>query len=481
MEFLKYFEIITYMLFMVSLGFYLIQNLQWYNYKITRVILHHKKKIWHIVYFFLPILLYYTVYNIFIYSFYLLYLPILVLWYKDQDKKLVITGRVKRFFIVLVLVSSCFVYATFVLKWFVVYSVITPIAISVGISKLVEYILFLGYKHKAIKKLKRYNPTIIAITASYGKTSIKNFLYTILKEKYKVQMTPRSINTDVGIIQDINLNLAQDTEIYIAEAGARNSNDILKISNILNHHYAVLGQIGTAHLEYFKSVENIIDTKSKILSSDNLKKAFVHESAMSKDSISHEKLTIYSKGVSNAQSSLGGLSFDMDIDGKQEHFEALLLGEFNAYNLACAVYVAYELGMSVAEIKKQVSSIKPVAHRFETISKAPKYIIDDSYNGNIDGMSNSYDIVQEYEGTKVLITPGIIEGSKELNIKLAKKINEVFDKVIITGMQNRNVLQNNITIKTVVLENKNDLQKVLKRETKIGDLILFSNDAPTFC
>lgn len=465
---------------MFSLGFYLIQNLQWYNYKITRVLVNHKKKSWHILYFFMPVLLYYVVYTIFAYSFYLLYLPILFLWYKDQDKKLVVTGRVKRFFAVLLIFTSFFAYLKLV-GHFDIYSVITPLILSVLVSKLIEYILFLGYKKKAKKKLdSKPNLKIIAITASYGKTSIKNFLYKILKSKYKTQMTPRSVNTDVGIIQDINQNLRDDTEIYIAEAGARKNNDILKISNLLNQNYAVLGQVGTAHIEYFKSEENIIEAKSKILASSKLTKAYVHKSAI-KNQVNHQKLDIYSDKVTDIDSSLDGLSFCLDINGKKEKFDTNLLGSFNAENLACAILLAVELGVELSIIKDIVSKIPPVEHRLQVISKTPKYIIDDSYNGNIDGMIKSYELIKQYNGKKIIVTPGIIEGNETLNVELALKIDEVFDLVIITGTQNKTILNRTINKEKIILKDKANLEEVLKQETNEGDLVLFSNDAPTFC
>ena len=71
---------------------------------------------------------------------------------------------------------------------------------------------------------------IIGITASYGKTSIKNYLYQVLSKKYKVYMTPRSVNTIGGIIKDVNNDLPKATEVYIAEAGARAQGDIEEIT-----------------------------------------------------------------------------------------------------------------------------------------------------------------------------------------------------------------------------------------------------------
>ena len=134
------------------------------------------------------------------------------------------------------------------------------------------------------------NLTIIQITASYGKTSIKNFLYQILENEFKCYKTPRSVNTLMGLVKDINESLPQDTEIYIAEAGARKSGDIAEITNFLKPSIVIVGEIGKQHIEYFKTLENIKKTKLEALNSTNLKKAFVHSSALD---TADEKTMIY--------------------------------------------------------------------------------------------------------------------------------------------------------------------------------------------
>jgi UDP-N-acetylmuramoyl-tripeptide--D-alanyl-D-alanine ligase len=109
-----------------------------------------------------------------------------------------------------------------------------------------------------------------------------------------------------------------------------------------------------------------------------------------------------------------------------------------------------------------------------------KIIIDDSYNGNLEGMLESYDLVKKYHGRKIVITPGIVEATEEQNIKLAKKIDEVFDLAIITGYVNRDTLDKNINIAKILINNKKDLKSILSANTKVGDLILFSNDTPEY-
>jgi len=478
-ELFQIFTLVSHLLLTLTLGFYLILNMQWYSYKLERVLFRHKKYIWHLLYFLIPLLAYYTTGAYFWIYFYFGLLPALFLWYKKIDKKLVFTGRVKRFFLFLLFAvvfedTLCLSTASCQL-----FGVILPLLFALLASYLFEKMLFLGFKKEAQKKLQSMpNLKIVAITASYGKTSIKNFLHQILSQKFTAYMTPRSVNTLGGLMKDVNDNLPDNTEIYIAEAGARERGDIDEIARFLEHDYAIVGNIGPQHIEYFKTLENIRNTKMEILNSPKLKKAFVHESACVKP---NDQVVLFGNNIKNIEATLDGITFDLETEGKTEHFKAPLLGAFNAVNITAAILVAKELGMEMEQIRQAVAKLQPVEHRLQKIEAGGKLIIDDSFNGNLEGMSASYELVKSYPGRKILITPGIVESDEASNITLAEKIDTVFDTVIITGSVNAEILATHIHhAKKVILRDKTKLEETLAEETMPGDLILFSNDAPTF-
>jgi len=473
------FTLFSHILLVLSLGFYLITNLQWYGYKLERVVFKHKRYSWHLLYFIVPLFAYYLTGIYFWIYFYFAYLPSLYIWHKKIDKKLVLTDRVKRFFIFLILAVVFQDFLCLVLKSCKIFGTVLPLLASLGASYLFEKILFNGYKRTARKKLEKMKDLkIVAVTASYGKTSIKNFLYQILKDDFKVYKTPRSVNTIGGLVKDVNDSLPKETSVYIAEAGARERGDIDEIARFLNHHYAVVGKIGPQHIEYFKTLENIRNTKMEILNSKNLIKAFVHESAKVKPD---EKVVIFGKEIKEIKADLEGISFKIEEQGIEYSFQAPVLGAFNAVNITAAILVARELGLDMETIRKRVSKLKSVEHRLQKIKAGGKIIIDDSFNGNFEGMSASYELVSSYKGKKVLVTPGIMESTKEDNEKLARKMDEVFDLVIITGKSNAEILASNIKrARKIILSDKSKLEEILAKETGAGDLILFSNDAPGF-
>jgi UDP-N-acetylmuramoyl-tripeptide--D-alanyl-D-alanine ligase len=469
-------NVLSNVLFVLALGYYFMTNMQWYSYKLDRVLFHHTKTWWHLVYFLIPLFLYFTVSRETDFSIVvsLVYIAVLYMWRKEQDKPLVFTGRVKRFFAALMFFTLFLVMMKYIIK-FEVLVVIIPLILAYATSAMMEAMLFKGFQMKAEKKLESMpNMVVVGITASYGKTSIKNYIAHILSAKYNVYATPRSVNTFGGVLKDINDDLPADTEVYVVEMGARGAGDIAEIAKFVNPHLAVVGKIGPAHIEYFGSLENIRNTKMEILSSERLKEAWVHDSAMLSP-IAH--VHTFGKEISGVKATLDGLDFEMD----NELYHANILGAFNAMNLGLSIKIAKALDVDEESIKKQLNSLTPTAHRLQRMDAGGKVIIDDSFNGNVDGMMEGFNLASTYAGRKVLITPGLVEVDDEFNIQVAKRADEVFDVIVLTGDLNYRIFQENVDeSKLVKLESKDKMQEMLIDETQAGDLILFANDAPSF-
>ncbi|RXJ86975.1 UDP-N-acetylmuramoyl-tripeptide--D-alanyl-D-alanine ligase [Arcobacter sp. CECT 8985] len=477
---MEYFNLFTEIIFIMALGWYLITNLQWYNYKLERVVLKHHKQEWHFTYFVFPILIYYLLEPIaFDIFFYVFYSPLFYFWNKKLDRPLVLTSRVKRFLAILLFITFAIQALCLASDSCVFSPIFVPLILAFVISTILEKIFFISFKNQGKKRVQSMSDLkIVAITASYGKTSMKNYLYQVLKNKFATYKTPRSVNTIAGIVLDVNRDLPTNTEVYIAEAGARQEGDIAEITEFLEPQYCVVGSVGEQHIEYFKTLDNIIKTKSELLRSPRMLKGFVHESVPLQP---HPSIIKFPDNLNITHSNLDGIWFDVKINGELQHFHAPLLGSFNAINLTAVIYVALELGMSLDEIKMSFENLESVPHRLQLIKAGGKIIVDDSFNGNLEGMLEAINICSTYEGRKVIITPGLVESTDEANILLAKKINKYFDIAIITGKLNSHLLSDNIDQeKIIILKDKSILEDTLAKQTRAGDLILFANDAPNF-
>ena len=131
-------------IFLIALGYYVIINLQWYHYKLSRVLFKHHKQRWHIFYFVLPVLYFVLIpENVYFYFGFYLYVVALIIWALRLSKGLVLTSRVLRFFglyIIFILFNELLLFgeeSSFLIR--VVY--LLPLVISVFLSSLVEKIL----------------------------------------------------------------------------------------------------------------------------------------------------------------------------------------------------------------------------------------------------------------------------------------------------------------------------------------------------
>ena len=116
------------------------------------------------------------------------------------------------------------------------------------------------YMRDAQRKLDAQKNLIrIGITGSYGKTSVKVILNTLLSQKYNVLSTPASFNTPMGLTRVIRERLEPAHQVFLAEMGARHRKDIKELTDFIHPTIGVLVSVGPQHLDTFKTMENIIE------------------------------------------------------------------------------------------------------------------------------------------------------------------------------------------------------------------------------
>ncbi len=391
------------------------------------------------------------------------YLMVLLYTIKQNKKevtkiKFKVTARVKRMFItfgilyILILISTNYVdkiYAYLILGLFASLSSVIVYLVNV-LNKPVEKMVYNHYFNMAKKKVNdmpRLN--VVGITGSYGKTSSKNILADILKVKYDTMPTPKNFNTPYGLMLTINNYLDKFTEYFIAEMGACEVGQIKELCDFVHPKYGILTRIGVAHLESFKTEENIQKTKFELIESlpsdgigilnmDDPKQV----SYKLKNNCKIKWIAIDNKDADlvadNIKGTYTGMSFDIHFKGEDKKYklETKLLGRANVYNILAAVMLARELGMNMDEIIAGVRGINTIEHRLEMKKQGSLNIIDDAYNSNPIGAKMAVETLGLMPGEKVIITPGMIElkdKQYELNFEFGRQIADVCDLVILVG------------------------------------------------
>jgi len=444
--------------------------------------------------------------------FYIILIIILLNDYINYDKHndklpLKFTKRVLRIFslnLLLLIIMQLFIKNESI-NYFVIYNlifiVLNPFVLIfiVWLLKPIEKMIYNKYKNKALEKLNKMNNiSIIGITGSFGKTSTKMILNTILKTTYKGFCTPSSYNTPVGTLLTINQESSIFNDYFISEMGAKCVGDIQELCDLVHPKYGIITSIGAAHLESFKSIENVCQTKFELiesLPSDGI-------AILNKDDEYQVNYRLKNKcriiwiGIKNKADVMAknikitnkGTTFDIVFKEKVIKVSTILLGEKNIYNILASVALANELNVSEKSIIQGVKNIEPINHRLEIKNINNITLIDDSFNSNPIGAKNALEVLKLMDGLKIIITPGMIEMGQQqetLNETFGRQMAEVCDIIYLVGKNQTKPIYNGLKKMKFKEENificnsfKNAYNEVL---TKFGNdkiTILIENDLP---
>ena len=390
----------------------------------------------------------------------------------NTKKKLVYTARVKRLIltdsilvILLLVLTGVFLGVSRIAGAFAVLTALQIIALVIvnWINRPVEGMIKQHYINDAKKKLRSVpDLTVIGVTGSYGKTSVKYYLDTLLKEHFEVLITPESYNTPMGVVKTIRSSLKPSHQIFICEMGARHVGDIKEICDIVHPEHGIITSVGPQHLETFFNMDNIVNTKFELadalpevgllfLNGDNeyirnhsgkyKNKIFYTTGEWAKareleSQIEEGEVSQYYQ-TGDVKLSRTGTEFTVTApDGEKETFQMRLLGEHNVINVAGAVAVANTLGIPLKQLKVPVRRIQPVAHRMQLLERGNYTIIDDAFNSNPVGSRAAVETLKQFEGVRILITPGMVElGEKEeeYNYKFGTYAADCCDYILLVG------------------------------------------------
>ncbi len=376
------------------------------------------------------------------------------------------------------------------------------VLVAVWLLTPVEKAINARFRNEAVAILRSMpDLTVVGITGSYGKTSTKHYLNRILSEKYSVLMTPGSYNTPMGVIRTVRELMKPYNEVFICEMGAKQKGDVKEICDIVNPRIGVLTAVGPMHLETFKTIENVRDTKFELidaLPADGLAVVNDDFEQIAGRQVSNVECLRYSVAgtpgasykATDVRYSSQGTTFTVNgPDGFREEFATRLLGEANISDLLGAIVVALRMNVSVENIRRAVADIQPVVHRL-SITQTPGgvTILDDAFNSNPVGSRMAVEVLSHFtDGKRIIITPGMVElGAKqeELNRELGREIGRNVDIAIVVGAYNRDALTKGILEsgfdeeKLYPVESFNEAQKLLATLLAKGDTVLYENDLP---
>jgi UDP-N-acetylmuramoyl-tripeptide--D-alanyl-D-alanine ligase len=348
--------------------------------------------------------------------------------------------------------------------------------------------------------------TIIGITGSYGKTTMKQTLQTLLSGSLDVVATAESHNTPVAVARTILSRVGDDTDVFIVEMGAYKRGDIAALCNLASPDISILTGINEAHLERFGSIENTIQAKFEIVTQAK-KTASIILNVDDDTVMEHfqefvgERSVKFFSSRNNDQAELKaydqrfhedgtGISFYLKHGNEDLGYTKVNhLGSYIVGNVMAGVYVGEELGVSAEEVLRQAHKITSAEHRLQPIQRTSQnvLVIDDSYNGNPDGAHAAIDVLEKFITRRTIyVTPGLVEmgeRSEAVHKEIGEHLAAVVDVVVLVETSVTDYIKEGLKKagfpgELIMFDSPQEMHEGIAKVLKPGDVLLFQNDWP---
>jgi UDP-N-acetylmuramoyl-tripeptide--D-alanyl-D-alanine ligase len=393
-------------------------------------------------------------------------------------------------------------------------------------KKILQKIL----KFLAKRVIKKYKPFVIGITGSVGKSSTKEAVYAVLKSNFNVRRNLKNYNNEIGVPLTILGRLSPGKsftgwlrvfwmalgsilfteksypQILVLEMAADKPNDIAYLTKIAPCQIGIVTAIGPTHLEFFKSIENVIKEKEIIVTHLSTKGWAILNAddpnvlAM-KEKVSAKVLTYglsekadikgleieIDQNLDNDCPKINGLKFKIKYGGSiVPVFLPNILGKGLVYASLAATAVGIIFDLNLIEISEALEKIEPLPGRLRPIKGINNsLIIDDTYNSSPKAVLEALETVLEIKtkplARKFIVLGDMLELGKK-SVEEHKKIGEIvaqknFDYLLTYGKESKNIYQSALENgmdqnKAKFFEEQKELIEFLKKEIKEGDVIL---------
>ena len=259
----------------------------------------------------------------------------------------------------------------------------------------------------------------IAVAGSYGKTTMKELLLTVLSHSLNVAATPANKNVSISHAYFAR-KLTGTEDVVILEYGEGAPGDIARFAVITQPTHAVITGLAPAHLDQYKTFDAAaqdIFSLAKFVPADKL---YVNADSPHIESYAPPECVQFTTHgalgwrVSALKTDVHGTSFVLSRGKDKLQLHSALVGKHQAGFLAFAAALAHELGLSSAQIRSGVAATKPFEHRMQPYQMGGAWIIDDTYNGNLEGIRAGTQVLADLSAKrKIYVTPGLVDQGVE--------------------------------------------------------------------
>lgn len=366
------------------------------------------------------------------------------------------------------------------------------------------------FLQEAKDKFAALDPTVIAITGSFGKTSTKHILQHILSSVHPTLATPGSVNTEMGITRVIREQLSEDHSYFIVEMGAYGPGSIARLCRLTPPDVSLVTAVGPAHYERFKTLETVARAKFEIAAAATAKQrrgegkhkgaVVVNSDGIPGDLLQQAMADVEANYIKAGQGSdLYAASIDQKADGLhlvlreagEDHpLFVPLYGPHQVENIVSAVAVARTLGLPYSIIRASLKSLIQIRHRTEVDTTGPVATVNDAYNSNpigFEGALDALNAVVKPGGRRIVVTPGMVElGAKHEaeHYRLGQLVPTCTDIILVVTPQRipsfvqaiKDVAGPDVTL--IEFQTQAAAEDWVAHNVRAGDAVLYENNLP---
>lgn len=338
-----------------------------------------------------------------------------------------------------------------------------------------------------------FNPYVVGVTGSVGKTSTKEMIYTVISSnpKYKVLKTKGNFNNDIGLPRTL-LELDKSCKAAVIEMGMSSLGEISYLSKIANPNLAVITNIGVSHLGKLKTRENILKAKLEILDGMDENARIIlnaDNDLLSSIRFKMGDRALYFGIENNANVTASGvkqvnevMEFAISFAGKIYPAVVPSIGVHNVYNALAAFLVGIQMGMSPEEIVKSFLKYKNSGMRQNISERDGIKVIADCYNASPDSMQSAVEVISKIscDGKRIAVFGDMLELGDDSN-KMHTEVGEMvaksdIDILICCGKEGKYICEGARAVghkHSEYFADKAELTAALKSIIKVDDAIIF--------
>jgi UDP-N-acetylmuramoyl-tripeptide--D-alanyl-D-alanine ligase len=331
----------------------------------------------------------------------------------------------------------------------------------------------------------------IAIVGSYGKTSMKELLTTVLSEGKKVAETPANKNVSISHARFAQ-KLDGDEDILLIEYGEGAPGDVNRYAKYTHPTHAVITGLAPAHLDKYKTLHAAGEDIFSVADYLKGKHVYVNDESLSIKTFLKESYHSFNSNgalgwrVEDVEVALEGTNFTLIKGKKSLNLQSKLIGYHQVGFLAFVASLSLELGLKEEQVIAGIAKTQPFEHRMQPYQLNGAWIIDDTYNGNLEGIRAGTKLLKDLEAKrKIYVSPGLVDQGEE-TVRVHRKMGELIagaDPDLVVLMKNsvmpiieEGLVKAKFKGKVKIESNPLEFYTNLTHFVAAGDLVVMQND-----